>query len=125
MMEADEAVVEARQARTGLQERQRRDRLVLLTHIHGADNVRRDPDRYLRTSPRRQAAKWRASAEEARAEAAELRGLPPDQAVYLIEVKRAAAEAHETALRERQRQLPNEQHPDRSTPRRDGRARGL
>ena len=125
MVEAGEAVVEARQARTGLQERQRRDRLTLLARLHGVDNVRRDPDRYLRTSPRREAAKWRASAEEARADAAELRGLPSDQAADLIEIKRATAEAHETALRERQRQLPDEQHPARSTPRREGPARGL
>lgn len=103
---ADEAVVDARQARTGLQERQRRARLALLARFHGVDNVRRDPDRYLRTSPRRQAAKWRASVEEARAEAAELRGLSPDQAVYLIGAKRTAAEAREAALRDRQRQLP-------------------
>ncbi|MGO3053541.1 MULTISPECIES: MobF family relaxase [Micrococcales] len=125
VVEADEAVVEARQARTGLQERQRRDRVTLLARLHGADNVRRDPDRYLRTSPRRQAAKWRASAKEARGEAAELRGLPADQAVYLIEIKRAAAEAHETALRERQRQLPDDRDHAQSTPRRDGPARGL
>ncbi|MFL0516873.1 MobF family relaxase [Brevibacterium luteolum] len=125
VVEADESVVEARQARTGLRERQRRDRLTLLARIHGADKVRRDSDRYLRTSPRRQVAKWRTSAEEARAEAAELRGLPPDQAVYLIEIKRAAAEAREAALRERQRQLPDEQDPARSAPRRDGPARGL
>lgn len=125
VVEAGEAVVEARQARTGLQERQRRDRLTLLARLHGVDNVRRDPDRYLRTSPRREAAKWRASAEEARADAAELRGLPSDQAADLIEIKRATAEAHETALRERQRQLPDEQHPARSTPRREGPARGL
>ncbi|MDN6377484.1 MAG: hypothetical protein L0K10_00875 [Brevibacterium aurantiacum] len=109
--------------RTGRLHRQRRDRLTLLARIHGADKVRRDPDRYLRTSPRRKAAKWRASAEETRAEAAELRGLPPDQAVYLIEIKRAAAETRETALRERQ--LPEDQDPTRSTPGRDGPARGL
>ncbi|MGO0605309.1 MobF family relaxase [Brevibacterium linens] len=125
VVEADATVVEARQARTGLQERQRRDRLTLLASLHGADNVRRDPDRYLRTSPRRQAAMWTASAEEARTDAAELRGLPPDQAVYLIEVKRGAAETRETALRERQRQLSDDRDPARSTPRRDGPARGL
>ncbi|MBU8580037.1 hypothetical protein [Brevibacterium luteolum] len=125
VVEADEAVVEAQQARTRLQNRQRRDRITLLARLHGADKVRRDPDRYLRTSPRRQAAKWRASAEEARAEATELRGLPPDQAVYLIEIKRAAAEAREAALRERQRQLAENRDHTRSTPRRDGPARGL
>lgn len=123
VLEADETVTAARRTRTGMQERQRRDRLTLLARIHGADKVRRDPDRYLRTSPRRKAAKWRASAEETRAEAAELRGLPPDQAVYLIEIKRAAAETRETALRERQ--LPEDQDPTRSTPGRDGPARGL
>lgn len=68
---------------------------------------------------------WTASAEEARTDAAELRGLPPDQAVYLIEVKRGAAETRETALRERQRQLSDDRDPARSTPRRDGPARGL
>lgn len=125
VVQADEAVVAARQARTGLQERHRRDRLALLARLHGADNVRRDPDRYLRTSPRRQAAKWRASTEEARAEAAELRCPPRDQAVDLIEIKRAATEARATALGERQRQLVDEQYLTRSAPRRDRPARGL
>ena len=84
-VEAETAVTAARQARTGLPEQQRRDRLTLLARLHGADKVRRDPDRYLRTSPQKRGGEWRASAEEARAEAAELRGLPPNQAVYLIE----------------------------------------
>lgn len=75
--------------------------------------------------PKREVTCLRASAEEARAEAAELRVLPPDQAAYLIEIKRAAAEVRIAALSERQHQLSSDHHPSCSAPHRDGPARDL
>lgn len=89
--------------------------------------MRRDPIRYQLTNPHRETARWQTSADQARAEAARLRALPPDQGARQIAAKRAAAEAARQAEAERARRLrtmPQEPAATRD-PRHDGPALGL
>ncbi|WP_420734601.1 AAA family ATPase [Brevibacterium luteolum] len=126
VVEADEAVTQARQAGTHLQTRHRRDQVALLARLYGPEKVRRGPARYQRANPSREALKWCKNAEEARDEAAQLRALLPDQATDVIEAKRTAEQEHEVVLHTRQRQLPDEHHPTRAEdPHREGPTRGL
>ena len=125
--DADKAVTEAKSARQNVTERQRRERLALLARLHGPENVRRDPIRYQLSEPHRETARWQAAADQARAEAARLRALPPDQAARQITTKRAEAETARQAEAERARRLrtgPEEPAAARD-PRRDGPDPGL
>jgi hypothetical protein len=125
--EAVEAVTEAKAAREGVTERQRRERLALLARLHGLEKVRRDPIRYQLTDPHRETARWQTTANTARADAARLQALPPDEAARQITAKRAEAEAARQAAAERARRLrttPEEQTATRD-PRRDGPSLGL
>lgn len=95
--------------------------------MHGPENVRRDTIRYQLTDPHRETARWQATADQARTEAARFRALPPDQAARQIIAKRAAAETTRQAGAERARRLhttPEEPAPARD-PRRDGPDLGL
>lgn len=98
-------MAEAKAARQSVTNRQRRERLALLAKLHGRENVRRDPIRYQLSNPRREAARWRTAADNARQEAARLRALPLDQAARQIAGKRAEAEAARQVAAERARRL--------------------
>lgn len=122
VVQATRAVTAAERGRRETTMRHRTERRALLGKLYGAERVRRDPARYELTSPEREAQSWARTAENTRAEIAELRALPPEQAAALIEVKRAAAEATKQAAADRARRLRIEQRdatrsdPHRETP---------
>jgi hypothetical protein len=103
--ETTQAVTDAKTARQSVTEQQRRERLALLSKLHGPERVRRDPIRYQLTDPHREVARWQATADHAREEAARLRVLPPDQAARQITTQRAAVEAAQQVAAERARRL--------------------
>ena len=125
--ETTEAVTEAKAARQSVAERQRRERLALLAKLHGPENVRRDPIRYQLSNPHRETARWQTTADQARAEAARLRALPPQEAARQIAAKRAADETARQVAAERARRLRTGPGEPATTPdpRRDGPEIGL
>lgn len=91
--EATLALRSAEQQQKEMSSHHEAERRALLGKLYGAEQVRRDPIRYRFARPRREAQEWARIAEEASAEIAALRALPPEQAAIQIEVKRAVAEA--------------------------------
>ncbi|AYY13851.1 TrwC relaxase [Actinobacteria bacterium YIM 96077] len=110
VVEADSAVAAAKDVQQEVTMRQRRERLALLTRLYGPEKVRRDPTRCELTDAHREVRHWQATADQARAEAARLRALPPQEAAQQITQKRAVAAARQ-ATAERARQLRTASEP--------------
>ncbi len=106
VLDAADALTDARSEKTALKDRHDHERLALLAQELGAERVRRDPIRARLIHPEREASDAQTQAAEARREAENLRALPPEEAAAQIEAKRATAE-EQTRQRatDRERQL--------------------
>ena len=103
--DAARSLVAAQTEQAALKDRHDRERLALLAQELGAERVRRDPIRGRFIRPEREARNAHAQATEARHEAGELRGLPPEEAAAVIEAKQAAAEQTQQLSADRARRL--------------------
>src|SRR5690606_15073131 len=90
--DAAQAVAAARSERTATGERHRNERLALLAREYGPENARAHQYGMRALNPHRNARDARARAALLRAESAELRGLPVNDAAKLIETKRVERE---------------------------------
>ncbi|WP_101601259.1 MobF family relaxase [Brevibacterium sp. Mu109] len=105
VIEAAQAVETARTARSTTSERHRNERLVLLASEYGAENARAHQYGMRAINPGRNARDARTRATLLRAESAELRSLPANDAAKLIETRRVERERALQQAEQRQRQL--------------------
>lgn len=127
MIAATQQIETAQVAQAATHERHEQERKALLINEYGADQVGRDWVRARLTNPQRQAQTARTEADTAGHQAAQLRGLPLNEAAERIEAQRNAEDKARQLVTERTRRphAPVGHHISRSDPGRDRPELGL